>query len=117
MFSAMDTADIAFTLDGLSSQKRLSIFRLLVRSPGHDGLAVGEIASRLGMSASTLAFHLRCLVQCGLVNQEKCGRTVICQANLDRLRGIVAVLEGECCEDAPPGTKEAHHTTRHMTEG
>lgn len=100
---AMDTTDIAFTLDGLSSEKRLSIFRLLVRTASNEGLAVGEIARRLGMSASTLAFHLRCLVQCGLVRQVKQGREVICHANLERLQSIVAVLESECCVDVQPG--------------
>ena len=36
----MDTQNIANTLDGLSSETRLDIFRLLVREGGGDGLAV-----------------------------------------------------------------------------
>ena len=63
----MDTRNIANTLDGLSSETRLDIFRLLVLQAGGDGLAVGVIAEQLGISASTLAFHLRSLVGAGLV--------------------------------------------------
>ena len=55
----MDTQDIASTLDGLGNPTRLDIFRLLVRA---DGLPVGAIAARLTLTPSTLAFHLRCLV-------------------------------------------------------
>ena len=40
----MDTRNIADTLDGLSSETRLDIFRLLVRAGGGNGLAVGVIA-------------------------------------------------------------------------
>ena len=63
----MDTRNIADTRDGPSSETRLDIFRLLVRAGAGDGLAVGVIAERLGISASTLAFHLRSLVGAGLL--------------------------------------------------
>ena len=51
----MDTQNIANTLDGLSSETRLDIFRLLVRAGGGDGLAVGVIA---GLGFSWFAFRL-----------------------------------------------------------
>ena len=73
----MDTRNIADTLDGLSSESRLDIFRLLLRAGGDNGLAAGVIAGvpaylngyatiplvrsliDLGMPASTgLAFKL-----------------------------------------------------------
>ena len=101
----MDTQDIASTLDGLGNATRLDIFRLLVRA---GGLPVGEIAARLGLTPSTLAFHLRCLVDSGLVHQEKRGRAVICAANLDKLRAILMVLDNECCRDIEAeATREA----------
>lgn len=95
-FQTMDTTDIAMTLDGLGNGTRLDIFRLLVRA---GGLTVGDIATRLELTPSTLAFHLRCLVKSGLVQQEKRGRAVICQPNLGKLRAILMVLEDECCRE------------------
>ena len=95
----MDTAHIAQTLDGLGNATRLAIFRLLVRSG--DGKPIGAVAATLELTPSTLAFHLRCLVDAGLVRQEKRGREVICAANLDKLRAILLVLDNECCRDAP----------------
>ena len=95
-FQKMDTTDIAMTLDGLGNGTRLDIFRLLVRA---GGLTVGDIATRLELTPSTLAFHLRCLVKSGLVQQEKRGRAVICQPNLGKLRAILMVLEDECCRE------------------
>ena len=95
----MDTAHIAQTLDGLGNATRLAIFRLLVRSG--DGMPVGAVAASLELTPSTLAFHLRCLVDSGLVHQRKRGREVICAANLDKLRAILLVLDNECCRDAP----------------
>ena len=92
----MDTTDIATTLAGLGNGTRLGIFRLLVRA---GGLTVGDIAARLELTPSTLAFHLRCLVNSGLIHQEKRGRAVICQANLGKLRAILMTLEDECCRE------------------
>ena len=106
----MDTTDIASTLDGLGNATRLDIFRLLVRA---GGLPVGEIATRLALTPSTLAFHLRCLVDCGLIHQEKRGRAVICAASLDKLRAILMVLDNECCRDIEAETtreaRDGHH--------
>ena len=92
----MDTQDIASTLYGLGNPTRLDIFLLLVSA---GGIPVGAIAARLTLTPSTLAFHLRCLVDCGLVHQEKRGRAVICAANLGKLRAILMVLDNECRRD------------------
>ena len=101
----MDTKNIAMTLDGLANGTRLDIFRLLVRA---GGLSIGDIAARLELTPSTLAFHLRCLVDSGLVQQEKRGRAVICQANLGKLRAILMVLENECCHEMEAETEATH---------
>ena len=41
----------------LGNLTRLDIYRLLVRA-GLDGMNIGDIQTRLGVPASTLAFHL-----------------------------------------------------------
>jgi DNA-binding transcriptional ArsR family regulator len=81
------------------SEARLQVLGVLVRA-GHEGLQIGEIQSRLGMAASTLAHHLRVLVTAGLVVQEKQGRTVINRADYGRLNALAAFLLNECCVDA-----------------
>ena len=67
-------------LSELGNLTRLDIYRLLVRG-GLEGMKISDIQARLGVPASTLAFHLGGLVGVGLVSQEKVGREVICRAS------------------------------------
>jgi DNA-binding transcriptional ArsR family regulator len=88
----------------LGNLTRLDIYRLLVRA-GLDGMKIGDIQARLGVPASTLAFHLGGLVGAGLVSQEKVGREVICRAKHRQLTAVIEFLREECCqgfdEEAP----------------
>lgn len=90
------THDTARALAALGHEKRLAIYRLLVRA-GQAGLAVGEIGTHLGEPPSTLAHHLGGLVDAGLVTQERQGRTVINRADYDTMRRTLAFLTSECC--------------------
>ena len=94
-----DTKKAATRLAALGHEARLSVYRLLVRA-GTDGLTVGEIADRLGMPASTLAHHLRALVQAGLVVQEKRGREVLNRPDFGIMTALLGFLADECCTDA-----------------
>ena len=87
---------VATALAALGHEARLSVYRLLVRA-GHDGLKVGEIAEQLDLPASTLAHHLRALVQAGLGVQEKLGREVISRPDFDAMTRTLAFLSDECC--------------------
>ena len=93
-----DTKKAATRLAALGHEARLSVYRLLVRA-GADGLTVGEIADRLGMPASTLAHHLRALVQAGLVVQEKRGREVLNRPDFGVMTALLGFLADECCAD------------------
>jgi DNA-binding transcriptional ArsR family regulator len=84
----------------LGNVTRLDIFRLLVRA-GFDGLSVSEIRDRLDIPMSTLAFHLRGLVQVGLVEQKKSGRTVVCRAGFGALDEVLGFLRDQCCQGLP----------------
>lgn len=84
-------------LSELGNLTRLDIYRLLVRA-GLGGMTVGDIQSRLGVPASTLAFHLSGLVGASLVSQEKIGREVICRAGHRQLTAVMAFLRDECCK-------------------
>lgn len=90
------TNDIARALAALGHEARLRIFRVLVKA-GHQGLTVGEIATHLGLPASTQAHHLKMLVDAGLVLQAKQGRAVINTVDFDKMNGVLGFLSEECC--------------------
>jgi ArsR family transcriptional regulator len=73
----------------LGNLTRLDIYKLL---------AVGDVQTRLDVPASTLAFHLRGLINVGLVSQEKVGREVICRVKHSQLTAVIEFLLEECCK-------------------
>jgi DNA-binding transcriptional ArsR family regulator len=82
----------------LGSEVRIAILRALVRA-GEAGLPVGALQQRLAIAASTLSHHLRALVQAGVLEQTRDGRTLICRARYDRIQGLADFLVSECCAD------------------
>ncbi len=87
---------IARSLAALGHEARLDIFRLLVKA-GISGMTVGQIADHLQMPSSTLAHHLRSLVDGGLVVQTKQGREVVNAANYDSMNTLIGYLTDQCC--------------------
>ena len=83
----------------LGSEQRLLVLRTVVRA-GPEGLRIGELGERCGITGSTLTHHLKFLAQAGLVTQEKQGRSIICTAAYDRARELSEFLLSECCADA-----------------
>lgn len=86
----------ATALAALGHSSRLTIFRALVRA-GREGMIVGEIAEYTGQPLSTLAHHLRTLVEAGLVQQERQGRQIVNSVDFDAMHGMLAFLTSECC--------------------
>lgn len=95
----------ARSLAALGHDARLDIFRLLVRA-GHGGLTVGQVVDELDLAASTLAHHLRTLVDAALVTQDKQGREVVNRVNFDEMNRILAFLSAECCAGVVPKQTE-----------
>lgn len=93
---AQTTHAIAQSLAALGHETRLAAFRLLVKS-GHEGLNVGAIGAHLGQAPSTLAHHLRTLVDAGLVVQDRQGREVINRVDFCALDRTLGFLTAECC--------------------
>lgn len=91
-----DIKTAAVALSALGHEVRLHIFRLLVRS-GERALSVGEIGAHIGAPPSTLAHHLSALVQAGLIEQERQGRTVVNRAAFREMDSLIAFLNSECC--------------------
>jgi ArsR family transcriptional regulator, arsenate/arsenite/antimonite-responsive transcriptional repressor len=106
----MDIETAARRLAELGNPVRLQIVRLLVRA-GREGLAIGELQSRLGVPPSTLAFHLRGLVTARLVDQRKEGRVVRCTPNQAAINEALAFVKENCCAgfaaDPPPACSRA----------
>ncbi len=101
--STMSVEDAALAFAALGSEQRLGVLQVLVRA-GPDGLSVGELGERSGVTGSTLTHHLRFLAHAGLVTQKKQGRTVICAAvAYSTIDGLTQFLVRNCCSDAPGG--------------
>ena len=91
-----DTSRMAKALSALGHEARLSLYRLLVRA-GEQGLNVGEISAQLAIPPSTLAHHIKALVDAGLVVQGKQGREVINKPDFAMMNATVSFLTEECC--------------------
>lgn len=92
----MDAPLVIRALGALAQEHRLAAFRLLVQA-GPDGLAAGTLADAIGVSASSMSFHLAQLNQAGLVSQRRDGRSIIYAADYAAMNGLLAYLMENCC--------------------
>lgn len=102
----MKTSHAVDSLEALAQETRLNIFRLLVRH-APEGLAAGQIASRLRLPSPTLSFHLNVLAAAELVRPHKNGRSIRYSANLDSVNRLTEFLMENCCggRGCPPVEK------------
>ncbi len=96
----MQKAQALAALSALSHGDRLDILRLLVPA-GAAGMAAGEIARALGLSASRLSFHLAQMEGAGLLTAQPQGRRVIYAIDAQGLGRTMAFLLNDCCLDHP----------------
>ena len=92
----MKQSEVLKSLAALSQANRLRAFRALVMA-GPAGTTPGEIARRLKVQPATLSFHLKELMNAGLVTQERNGRHLIYRADYVRMSGLLAYLTDNCC--------------------
>ena len=99
----LSLAQAASTFAALGSEQRLAVLRCLVRA-GAEGLPIGMLGERSGVTGSTLTHHMKILAQAGLVKQEKQGRSIICAAvAYDQVTNLSQFLLRECCANSPSG--------------
>lgn len=104
---ALTVAADAFA--ALGSEQRLTVLRCLVRA-GKDGLSIGALGDRTGVTGSTLTHHLKLLAAAGLVQQERHGRSTICAAvAYAQVEALAQFLLTECCADASEPCKDHDH--------
>jgi ArsR family transcriptional regulator len=95
----MNSNLVVRALSALAHESRLAIFRMLVVA-GPQGMAAGDIAQQLGISPSSLSFHLKDLSHADLVKPRQEGRFVIYSANFDAMTGLIGFLTENCCAGA-----------------
>ena len=84
-------------LAALAQESRLAVFRLLVQK-GHEGLCVGDIQSALKVPAATLSFHLKELVNSGLLKSRQEGRFIYYAPDFKAMNALLGYLTENCCE-------------------
>lgn len=97
---SMEDHEAIRALQALAQDHRLVIFRLLVRQ-GPDGLAAGEIARAVGISATSTSFHLKELDRAGLVVAQRDGRFVRYAVHIAAMRALLSFLTEDCCDGRP----------------
>jgi DNA-binding transcriptional ArsR family regulator len=106
----MDEKSAVSALAALAQGMRLRVFRALVGA-GPQGLTPGVLAATLGVSASTLSFHLKELAHAGLVSQERQGRHLIYRPELAHMNELMGYLVAHCCGGEPCDTQPAQGCT------
>lgn len=96
----MEQSRVLAALSALANETRLELVRVLIVA-GQDGLAAGQIARALDVSASRLSFHLGALEQAGLIGSRRLARNVIYSADHDALGGVIGYLLNDCCAGHP----------------
>jgi len=85
------------SLAALAQPVRLRVFRALVVA-GPAGLTPGALAEALEVSATGLSFHLKELVNAGLISQERQGRNLVYRAAFEQMNTLLAYLTENCCQ-------------------
>jgi DNA-binding transcriptional ArsR family regulator len=93
----MDESNVVRALAALAQPLRLRAFRALVVA-GPAGLTPSTMAEGLGVAPSALSFHLKELLQSGLVTQERASRHLIYRAAFEPMNALLGYLTDNCCQ-------------------
>jgi arsenate reductase len=84
-------------LSALAQGSRLEVFQALARE-APAGLAAGALADQLGVPPSTLSFHLDQLVNAGLVQREREGRSLVYSLDVEAVNELIWFLGEDACQ-------------------
>src|SRR5262249_44943025 len=93
----MEEQDTIRSLLALGHPIRLRAFRALV-IVGTSGMTPGTMSEALELSPSALSFHLKELMNAGLVTQQRDGRNLVYRAAFERMNGLISYLTENCCQ-------------------
>ncbi|WP_424975745.1 ArsR/SmtB family transcription factor [Dinoroseobacter sp. S124A] len=94
--------DAAAAFAALGAPQRLGVLEVLVRA-GPEGLPIGVLGERAGVTGSTLTHHVKALVQARLVTQTREGRIMRCTVAYGRVEALSDYLLAQCCADTTTG--------------
>ena len=92
----MKSKEAITAFSALSSEARLGVYRMLVKR-GPEGYTPSELIGRLDIPAPTLSFHLKGLVQAGLVVSRRESRNLYYSPNFERMNALIGFLTENCC--------------------
>jgi ArsR family transcriptional regulator len=93
----MESNTVIAALSALAQESRLAIFRSLVVA-GPEGMTPGTLSEALALAPATLSFHLKELVQAGLLRKRQDGRYIHYQADFEAMSGVIEYLTENCCQ-------------------
>ncbi len=96
----MEAHEAVKALGALAQEHRLKVFRLLMKQLP-NGLPAGQIAARMGTSASTMSAHLAQLERAGFLRSWREQRHIYYAANPDGIRRLLTFLTEACCDGRP----------------
>ena len=100
----MDINTATSNFSALAHETRLQVFRLLVEA-GSNGMAAGEIASKLDVVQNTMSSHLNQLSHNNLILKERSGRSLIYRANYKGMSNLITFLLQDCCKGSKDVTE------------
>ncbi|WP_424972889.1 ArsR/SmtB family transcription factor [Dinoroseobacter sp. S76] len=95
---APNRVDAAAAFAALGAPQRLGVLEMLVRA-GPEGLPIGVLGERAGVTGSTLTHHVKTLIQAGVVTQTREGRIMRCRVAYGRVEALSDYLLAQCCAD------------------
>ncbi len=96
----MKLNEAVISLAALAQPARLKIFRYLVQV-GEEGVCAGDLADEFDLPKPTLSFHLKELVNSGLVDSRREGRSIIYQLRVEGMSNLMTFLSDDCCQGRP----------------
>jgi len=96
----MEEKTVIRSLSALAHGHRLQVFRALIVA-GAQGMTPSVMAEGAGIPAATLSFHLKELMNAGLVTQERQGRHLVYRAAFEHMNALLGYLTENCCQGQP----------------
>ena len=96
----MNDTEVVKALAALAQESRLRLFRLLVVA-GAEGATPTRMGEALGIASTSISFHMKELLNAGLVSQVRDGRHIIYRAQIESMNELLGFLTANCCGGEP----------------